>query len=301
MVFQKNDMKCGQRTFYCSFDDWNMRTRSNNTFTLEPVRCRKNAQWHVELLPRQPYETRYVPQRGRIGFAFETQRGNHAFASDRAVPFTTRANSLAYVPAGCEVMSRSPMGGEYLIISGPSLPDHAQRLNGAVSLHAVESAHQVRACLLSPEVDELMLEEAVEGLVGATCSLIPTKKMSCSPGQWMTPHRLNLVEDYIENHFSGPISVVELAEMLGLSTGFFIRAFKAALGRSPHGYIIDRRLAHARRLLIEGKLPIAQIALNCGFSSQAHMNSVFRKRLGITPLQLLPCDYIKINSPKSAS
>lgn len=267
-----------------------MRTHSNNTFTIEPVRRKQGAHWQVELLPRQPYETRYVPCRGSIGFAFETQQGKHAFASDRSMPFTTRANSLAYVPAGCEVMSCSPMGGEYLIVSGPSLPDHAQRLNGAVSLQAVESAHHVRACLLAHEVDELILEEAIEGLVCATCSLIPSKAGACSSGNWMTPYRLNLVEDYIETHFKDPTSVTDLALMLGLSTGFFIRAFKAALGRSPHGYIIDRRLAHARRQLVEGKLPIAHIALNCGFSSQAHMTSVFRKRLGITPLQFLKTD-----------
>src|SRR5215470_12138730 len=70
----------------------------------------------VELLPRLPYDVRYTPATAVIGFAFETQRGTHAFASDRAAAFRTYPNSLAYVPNGCDVFSRSREGGEYLVI-----------------------------------------------------------------------------------------------------------------------------------------------------------------------------------------
>ena len=54
----------------------------------------------VELLPHTPYEVRYTPDTAVMGFAFETQAGTHAFASDRQTAFRTRPNSLAYIPAG---------------------------------------------------------------------------------------------------------------------------------------------------------------------------------------------------------
>lgn len=49
-----------------------------------------------------------------IGFAFDSQRGLHAIGSDRVLPFDAMPNGLAFVPAGCDVLSESPKGGEYL-------------------------------------------------------------------------------------------------------------------------------------------------------------------------------------------
>lgn len=248
--------------------------------------------WHAELLPRQPYETCYVASLGSLGFAFETQKGNHAFASDRPCPFTTPANTLAFVPAGCEVMSRSLMGGEYLVVSGHGLavPENARRFNGLISPVAISAAHRLRACLLSGEFDDLELEELFDCLAGEATALATGRNHADASGNWMTPHRLAVIEEFIESRLGDTISVSELAARLDLSTGFFIRAFKAATGRSPHSYVIDRRLAHARRKLVERDAAIADVALSCGFASQAHMNALFRKRLGVTPAQAMKPD-----------
>jgi AraC family transcriptional regulator len=61
----------------------------------------------IELLPRMAYDVAYTPEAAVIGFAFESQAGTHAFATDRITDFRTRPNSLAYVPKGCDVVSRS--------------------------------------------------------------------------------------------------------------------------------------------------------------------------------------------------
>jgi AraC family transcriptional regulator len=71
-------------------------------------------EYRIELLPRAPYEVRYTPDTSVTGFAFETQTGVHSFASSRERAFRTRPNSLAYIPAGCDAVSRSNTGGEYL-------------------------------------------------------------------------------------------------------------------------------------------------------------------------------------------
>jgi AraC family transcriptional regulator len=77
--------------------------------------------------------------------------------------------------------------------------------------------------------------------------------------------------------------VQDLAEALGLSVGFFARAFKRATGRAPHDHIIDRRISRARLLLRDRSLGLAAIALASGFASHAHMTATFRTRLGISP------------------
>jgi len=87
--------------------------------------------WQVELLPRAPYEVRYTPSKTVIGFSFEAQVGTHAFASDTAKQFHARPNGLACVPAGCDVYSQSPSGGEYLkvVIDNGVEPDSLAMLS----------------------------------------------------------------------------------------------------------------------------------------------------------------------------
>jgi AraC family transcriptional regulator len=57
------------------------------------------------------------------------------------------------------------------------------------------------------------------------------------------------------------------------------------LGKTPHSYVLDRRLDLAQQLLLETNLRIVEIAVRCGFSSQSQMTTTFHHRLGITPGQ----------------
>jgi AraC family transcriptional regulator len=99
----------------------------------------------------------------------------------------------------------------------------------------------------------------------------------------MTPRRLMIVDDLIEAEMAGSMTVGSLAGALDLSTGFFIRAFRAGTGRTPHDYVMDRRVARARMLLQSTDLGLSSIAAACGFSSHAHMSTAFRRRLGVRP------------------
>ena len=87
---------------------------ANNPITAKPRRCTVVGAWSAELLPRKPYCAAYRPEVPVVGFAFDGQIGVHAFGSDRRTDFRTRPNSLAFVPAGCDVYSTSNQGGEYL-------------------------------------------------------------------------------------------------------------------------------------------------------------------------------------------
>ena len=102
----------------------------------------------------------------------------------------------------------------------------------------------------------------------------------------MTPRRLRVVEELIEAGLETRITVQDIADTLGLSAGFFCRAFRAAVGKSPHDHIIDRRVSHARALLAGTALDLGTIACESGFASHAHMTATFRKRLGVAPSAL---------------
>jgi AraC family transcriptional regulator len=246
--------------------------------------AREIGSFSLELLPRRGYAAAYRADRAAIGFAFETQHGLHAFASDRRIPFTARANGLAFVPAGCDVFSQSEQGGEYLrvALTHDASTSGDRQFTDRIDPAATPAARRLRALLLG-DGEPLEIEAMVLRLLERALE-VPSAEPR--PARWMTPRRLRQIEELIEARLDRKLTVQELAAGLGLSAGFFARAFAAALGQAPHDYVIDRRVARARALLSERSLRLDQVALACGFSSHAHMTATLRSRLGVTPGQL---------------
>lgn len=89
--------------------------------------------------------------------------------------------------------------------------------------------------------------------------------------------------EYIEAHYSESLNLAEIAEVVGLSVGHFTRSFKAASGESVWSYVQRRRSERAKELLLTTRLPIAQIAHDCGFANQSHLTTCFRCKFGVTP------------------
>lgn len=95
--------------------------------------------------------------------------------------------------------------------------------------------------------------------------------------------RLARVRAFIEAHLDRDVTLEELARQACLSPFHFARSFKAATGASPHRYLLQRRLDHAKALLSVGEASLTEIAFACGFSSQAHFSSSFKRANGVTP------------------
>ena len=62
--------------------------------------------------------------------------------------------------------------------------------------------------------------------------------------------------------------------------------FRRHFGKTPHQYLMGRRAARARQLVVESNIPITTIALECGFSGPSHMGMVFRKLFDATASEL---------------
>ena len=125
----------------------------------------------------------------------------------------------------------------------------------------------------------------VDGLFVQALGLI---LRACDPARRIAPppdladRRLARVVDHVEAHLERPMTTEELAGVAHVSLFHFSRAFKAAAGLSPHAYVTARRVERARRMLA-GPLPLAEVAFACGFASQSHFGSVFRRHTGLTP------------------
>jgi AraC-like DNA-binding protein len=88
--------------------------------------------------------------------------------------------------------------------------------------------------------------------------------------------------DYLDHHFTENISLRILSDVADLSAFHLLRVFRAAVGLPPHAYVIQKRVDHARRLLLKG-LPIADVSLEAGFADQSHFTRAFKRIVGITP------------------
>jgi AraC-like DNA-binding protein len=102
-------------------------------------------------------------------------------------------------------------------------------------------------------------------------------------GNTLLPWQIRRILAYIDEHLSEPIRVCNLSALVDLTEGYFSRAFRRRFGAPPHTYIVRRRIQRSARLMLEGNLPLSQVALRCGFSDQAHFNKNFRKLMGTTP------------------
>lgn len=97
--------------------------------------------------------------------------------------------------------------------------------------------------------------------------------------------RLARVLDYIEANLEGDLAIDRLASIACLSQFHFARAFKAAVGLSPHRHVSDMRLKRAKALLAADDRPLVDIALALNFSCQANFTRAFRQATGRTPGQ----------------
>jgi AraC-like DNA-binding protein len=78
------------------------------------------------------------------------------------------------------------------------------------------------------------------------------------------------------------VTLVELAREAGMSRYQLIRGFKRELGLPPHAYLLQRRLALARRLVRAGR-ELAEAAMAAGFFDQSHLSRCFVRQFGVPP------------------
>nr|WP_289073137.1 AraC family transcriptional regulator [uncultured Halomonas sp.] len=99
-----------------------------------------------------------------------------------------------------------------------------------------------------------------------------------------TPELLAQVADYLRTHCARDISLEELSQQTGYSTGHLIRAFKQHYGLTPHAYLIDQRIQLGQAVLRQGQ-PIVEAALTAGFNDQPHFQRTFKRLVAATPHQ----------------
>ena len=95
--------------------------------------------------------------------------------------------------------------------------------------------------------------------------------------------RIQKVKLYVGEHYSESLKLSDLAELAGMSPVSFSRFFHQRTGRTLSEYIVDVRLGHAARMLVDTSMNISEICYACGFNNLSNFNRIFKAKRNCTP------------------
>jgi len=87
---------------------------------------------------------------------------------------------------------------------------------------------------------------------------------------------------FIDVHYAEKIDLTNIADEAYFSKFHFIRLFKTIYGKTPHHYLVQVRIDHAKQLL-KTNTPISGVCYSVGFSSVTSFTGLFKRSVGITP------------------
>ncbi|OYY90620.1 MAG: hypothetical protein B7Y45_06640 [Sphingomonas sp. 28-66-16] len=199
---------------------------------------------------------------------------------------------VSFVPAGIDIDIEYPASHSALLLYVPldiiaaTLPKASGAKPGSIHCERNDRLAQL-VFMIESEIrtpgfaSDLM----IDGLMRAIMTIVARHQSPTPDGQrlYMSPAKLNRVIEYVEANLDGDIGLDDLARIAGLSPFHFSRVFKLATGETPYHFLGSRRLNRARALLARGEMPLAELALACGFASQSHFTAAFTKSMGISP------------------
>lgn len=89
--------------------------------------------------------------------------------------------------------------------------------------------------------------------------------------------------EYMKQLYMEPLTVDQIAEHCCLSSSYFYKLFLDTVHTTPGQYLLSIRLSAAKAQLVTTTLPISEIAVKCGFNSQAYFSDCFKRHFGVSP------------------
>ncbi|MFC6487296.1 GlxA family transcriptional regulator [Nitratireductor sp. GCM10026969] len=141
---------------------------------------------------------------------------------------------------------------------------------------------------------QLIGEDFDDNLVNRVCEQMLTDRVRSPSDRQRLPLRARLgvqnskvltIIELMEANLSEPLSLIEIAEAVGLSRRQIERLFRQEMGRSPARYYLEIRLDRARHLLVQSSMPVVEVAVACGFVSASHFSKCYRELYARSPQQ----------------
>jgi len=95
--------------------------------------------------------------------------------------------------------------------------------------------------------------------------------------------RINTVFAYIFENFSEEITLKKISDIANMSPTAFCRYFKAHTNKTFSSFIIETRIHHSCKLIMNENKSFSEIAFESGFSNLSYFTKLFKKTIGMTP------------------
>ncbi|WP_306423234.1 helix-turn-helix domain-containing protein [Nostoc favosum] len=149
-------------------------------------------------------------------------------------------------------------------------------------------AQQIINCPFQGITKRMYLQSKVLELIALQLAPI----LSAQDGLQLSPRlntdtiaRIYLAREILLAHLENPPSLLELAQMVGVSDRTLQRGFQELFGTTAFRYLTDKRMEWAEQLLRQGNMTIAEVGNKIGYSHLGHFAAAFKRRFGITPSQ----------------
>lgn len=162
-------------------------------------------------------------------------------------------------------------------------PDRGLRF-GVVDAHVVDLVRRLEAQAIAGQPFGALYTEALSLTLLTYLRGRYAEATGTAPdGGTLTPWQRDRVVQFVEDNLSSNIGLNDLAQLAGYSPDYFSRLFKRCFGQPPYQYVLTRRVERAKSMLKDQDRPISNVAAECGFATQAHLNAAFKQRTGVTP------------------
>ncbi|HKN81836.1 MAG TPA: AraC family transcriptional regulator [Pyrinomonadaceae bacterium] len=96
--------------------------------------------------------------------------------------------------------------------------------------------------------------------------------------------RLGRAREFIDHCYDHPLNLDTISEKACFSRYHFLRLFRQAFNKTPHQYLIERRIEKAKELLSDDELRVTDVCFEVGFQSLGSFSSLFHKYVGHAPV-----------------
>ncbi len=211
-----------------------------------------------------------------------------------------RGVSIGGLCTGAHVLAAAGLlANRRCAIHWENLPGFAERFPKAnVFADLFEVDQNVYTCAGGTAALDMMLkligDDFDDNLVNRICEQVLTDRVRSPTDRQRLPLRARLgvqnskvltIIELMEANLSEPLSLVEIADHVGLSRRQIERLFRHEMGRSPARYYLEIRLDRARHLLIQSTMPVVEVAVACGFVSASHFSKCYRELYARSPQQ----------------
>ena len=211
-----------------------------------------------------------------------------------------RGVAIGGLCTGAHVLAAAGLlAGKRCAIHWENLPGFAEAFPKAnVFADLFEVDQNIYTCAGGTAALDMMLQligdDFDDSMVNRVCEQVLTDRVRSPQDRQRLPLRARLgvqnskvltIIELMEAHLSEPLSLLDIADHVGLSRRQIERLFRTEMGRSPARYYLEIRLDRARHLLIQSSLPVVEVAVACGFVSASHFSKCYRELYARSPQQ----------------